>query len=556
MIILSSPQEDFLEIVYNTLQKLGIHQTKVILPTVACCIKLQQIIVEKSPNFAAILPQIVPIMNVGIEGDSIYEAPSADLQLISKLEQKIIITNMVIEEDTSISISEALDLSSYIIKLFEELSEYELDINDFIFKPISLQENDIWHELADHWKDRSSFLEKIYRRWQQYLASNKRIDFSRYKQNMLAQEIESAKQEKYKIILAGIFPKGNILEKLADIIANSKNSCLILPPIEKFTQNINKTHYFYNPNLLLEKYHLTPKSISKRSNKGDNYIFENMREEAEFIFLEIQQLLQANDNAKISIICRNDELIKSIENRLDSASIPHINLQGYKIGKTKPYEFFIQIAESFEDNGTINSEKFIHLLKSVFLYSKESRDFEINLRKNHQALENDILTELSGFKPNIKAHIAIAEKLAPEIWQSNEGRILSDFLFELLQINFDFNLNYETYFDFIKAISKDHKYHMSISNQKVIFTTLENADLCGDQNIIIADFNEDSIPGKVSLDPWMSPKMRENVGLSDLSEKIGIDWYHYKNLLYRGNVINTRSLKKNGSSTIASRFLY
>ncbi len=84
---------------------------------------------------------------------------------------------------------------------------------------------------------------------------------------------------------------------------------------------------------------------------------------------------------------------------------------------------------------------------------------------------------------------------------------------------------------------------------------LEDADLCSYQYVICADLNEDSIPGKLEIDPWMNSKMRENLGLRDKAEKMGIDWYHFKNLLHRKYLYFTRSEKKNGTETHASRFL-
>lgn len=557
MIILPHPSKNFLEEVYAVINKNQHRNFKIILPTVACCIRLQQILVEKSPNQAAILPQIVPVINVGIEGDSIYEIPTAHIEPISRLEQRILLCEMIIAEDKSISIAESLDLSVYIMKLFDELADSVLDINDLKTKPISFQQEEIMHELADHWKERISFLENIYKKWQDLLAAKDRIDFAAYKQNMLLKEIESAEQKKYPLIIAGIFPKGPLLEKLADIVSGSNESYLILPPMAKAKDNFEsyKTHHFHQAGIAIEKYKLDP-NAGEIAGKIKQIESDNIRQESEQICNIVSDWIKQNEDAKIAVICRNKELINIVENKLSNLQIGHINLAGYSITHTKPYEFFISLIESLEKENELNLEKFIIALKSKFLYGIEARNFEVHLRKNHELLEAEIITDIHKMKPSLKSHIEIAEKLAPEIWQSIEGRILSDFLYELIQIETKLDMGLEEYVDFIKNISKGVKYHKNVSDQNVFFTNMEDADLCGYEYIICADMNEDSIPGKVSLDPWMSPKMRENVGLTDLSEKIGIDWYHFKNLLYRNNIVATRSLKKHGTITQSSRFLY
>lgn len=316
-----------------------------------------------------------------------------------------------------------------------------------------------------------------------------------------------------------------------------------------------KNHYCYQANEAMQKYKITLNSESDGKNIKHIEV-ENIREESVEICEIIQAWLKNDKDTKIAVICRNKELINILENKLSQTEIGHVNLAGYNITNTKPYEFFISLIESLEKEKNLDLEKFIILLKSKFLYGIEARKFEHHLRKNHEILESKIIEDINEIKPSLKSHIEIAEKLAPDIWQSIEGRILSDFLYELIQIEPNIKMSLEDYVDFIKTMSKGVKYHKNVSDQNIFFTNLEDADLCGYEYVICTDMNEDSIPGKVSLDPWMSPKMRENVGLTDLSEKIGIDWYHFKNLLYRNNVIATRSLKKHGTITQSSRFLY
>lgn len=560
MIISSQINENFLEIISDIISKNEGDDFKIILPTVASCIKLQQIIVEKSPNLAAILPQIVPVINVGIEGDDIYEVPNAHIEPISRLEQKLLLCNIIMEEDNSIRIAEALDLAKYVIRLFDELVESDLAI-DSLTQKLLFDEEGILNDLADHWQIRAGFLEKIYKRWKEIQSQKYRIDFASYKRNMMLMEIESARKEKYNLILGGIFPNSPLLIELADIIAKSDNSYLILPVI--FAHNNKnrigfRTHYSYQSSIAAEKYNITlaQKIPAYKEENIEYFNAENIRIESEQIAIKAKNWINADKHIQIAIICKNKDIISLTENMLDKYELGHVNLSGYDISKTKPYEFFISLIESLEIEGKIDIERFIILLKSKFLFSEENREFEYALRKNGELLDNELIGQIQSLKPQLAPHIELAQILAPEIWQSMEGRIFSDFLYELIQINLDFKMDLNEYIDFIKTISLNVRYHKNITKQNIFFTNLEDANLCGYNYIICSDMNEDSIPGNISLDPWMSPKMRENVGLSDMSERIGIDWYHFRNLLYRKQLYITRSLKKHGTQTQPSRFLY
>ncbi|MGV2432141.1 MAG UNVERIFIED_CONTAM: hypothetical protein LVQ98_01825 [Rickettsiaceae bacterium] len=126
MIITTHPRENYLNFVSQVIAEENSENIKIILPTVSACLKLQQIIVDQSPNNACILPKIVPILNIGIESENIYQIPTNYLEPISRLEERIIITNIMMKEDSSLKMKEGLDLANHIIKLFDELVDANL----------------------------------------------------------------------------------------------------------------------------------------------------------------------------------------------------------------------------------------------------------------------------------------------------------------------------------------------------------------------------------------------------------------------------------------------
>jgi inactivated superfamily I helicase len=367
------------------------------------------------------------------------------------------------------------------------------------------------------------------------------------------------------------------MKELASFLALSKNSYFIPPPmdislIEEYKNATSKTHYYYQLNLILDNFSISFSSSDVRNNlysigsrvkpeNNDKYIDEhyatatNFRIESELIIDKISTWLKEDKTAQIAIICKNNDLINMCSNLLNSQGVAYININGYNIGKTKAFEFLILLIESYDAKHGVNIEKFIILLKTHYLFSDTARQFELELRKNGEAGASKIMEEIKITTVSIKSYIALAEKLIPTLWQSIEGKSLSDFLYEVLQIENIEEYAKENIVDFLKSVSSGARYHKNIESEQVIFMSLEDADIGFYNHVIIADMNEGSIPSKISLDPWMNNKIRENLGLLDMSEKIGIEWYHFKNLLGRKKIYITRSEKKNSTITTPSRFL-
>ncbi len=581
MIITINSQGYYLESIANIISTLDQSRLKIIMPTTASCIRLQNILVKNSPNKSCILPNIAPIINIGIGSEDIYDIPSELIEPMSSLHQRILLSKIIQREDSNITFSGALDLSSHIMRLFSELTEHEISIDDLDNESLT----DTLYDVADHWRYRTEFLKKIYDTWQKTLADYRKIDLSQYRKNILKLEIEAAKKNIYTQVLVGLFPNNPLMKELVEILVASKDSYFIPPPLdisklEEYKNTISKTHYYYQLGKLSSlpgMCNMTKQSImdwqvlAKATPHNEVYsTANNLREESDLITNKISSWLKEDSEAQIAIICKNNELINICHNLLNSQGISCININGYNLSKTKPFEFLILLIESYDTKHEVNLEKFITLLKTHYLFSEEAREFELNLRKSSNSIiassskatmkqssstYMDCFASLAMTNTSLKSYIALAEKLAPDIWSSLEGRCLSDFLYELLQIEDIEEYAKDNLVDFIKSVASGARFHKNIESEKVLFMGLEDASIGGYEYIIFADMNEGSIPTKISLDPWMNNKMRENLGLMDMSEKIGIEWYYFKNLLSRKKIYMTRSRKKNGSETLESRFI-
>jgi ATP-dependent helicase/nuclease subunit B len=74
--------------------------------------------------------------------------------------------------------------------------------------------------------------------------------------------------------------------------------------------------------------------------------------------------------------------------------------------------------------------------------------------------------------------------------------------------------------------------------------------------MILAGLNEGVWPAPTIEDPFLSRKMREELGLPSLDQRIGLAAHDFAQLANAPNVILTRALRRDGAPTLASRWLW
>lgn len=92
--------------------------------------------------------------------------------------------------------------------------------------------------------------------------------------------------------------------------------------------------------------------------------------------------------------------------------------------------------------------------------------------------------------------------------------------------------------------------HPRIAIYGLIEARLQQADL-----LILGGLNEGSWPQAAGADPWLSPRVRRELGLADPERRVGLAAHDLASALGAGDVLLTRSVRDARSATIASRFL-
>ena len=574
MIKTIDPSEQYLEHVAQALESYDdISNVKVILPSVASCLKLQHILILKSQNGACFLPQIVPIINIGVGSEGVYNIPKESIEPISFLEQKILIAEIIRKKQPDLTISQSLALSNHIIRLFDELVTHEIELPE-LYKASAMND-------AEHWQYMLGFLLEIHAKWLDIQGVLQKTDMAGYRQNMLALTIEEAKAGA-SIIMAGIIPRGKSVKNLADILAQSSQSILLLPQMDNnaLQSNVPATSKFYVQSICADWLKNSSAVAMPNNRNAIQETAPNLLSEAKLIAAKAKTWL-AEGAANIAIVTQNSNLIEMLSNLLNASDIENININGYRLSQTKQYEFFMLLIKAFDSSHGLNLENLISLLKSPYLYSEDIVEFEYKLRKKQVSSDEELVKILMddtivipakaggqiikrldpsfhGYNKSLAQmltmHINLAEELVPAIWNGDEGKVFAELLYDLLQVENLPECSIKDYIEFLEQTISGARYFKNLAKQPVLFMNLEDASLGGYEYVICADMNEGSMPQSVPHDPWMNTQMRLSIGLPDTSENIGISWYYFSNLLHRKHVYLTRSSKVGGQEAVASRF--
>lgn len=91
--------------------------------------------------------------------------------------------------------------------------------------------------------------------------------------------------------------------------------------------------------------------------------------------------------------------------------------------------------------------------------------------------------------------------------------------------------------------------HPRIAIYGLLEARLQQADL-----MVLSGLNEGSWPGIPAPDPWLAPRIRQELGLPGTEQRIGLAAHDFASALGAPEVVVTRSRKSGGSPAVASRF--
>lgn len=176
-----------------------------------------------------------------------------------------------------------------------------------------------------------------------------------------------------------------------------------------------------------------------------------------------------------------------------------------------------------------------------------------------EAFETAFAKPRASFADLLAAIRALLETLGGEaVWAGPAGRCAAD-LFADLESRAPVGPTDFTPDDLLpllrqllgeQAIRPPQGGHPRISIYGLIEARLQQADL-----LVLGGLNEGSWPAATGADPWLSPRVRRELGLADPERRVGLAAHDLASALGAGEVLLTRSTRDARSATIASRFV-
>lgn len=559
----------------------SLNSIKIIVPNTITCSSLQQLFLHKAENGATLLPNIMPLSAIASESDASYKIPAESIEVISYLEQKLLLIDIILKyqgfNSKRLSLLQASYLSDQLIRLFYEISEADVDIT----KLPGIIEIDG----AAHWIVTTDFLLYAHDLWKEAIRNNGKIDAISHQKAMF--EIEE-QENKSITIMVGVVSDAKFIKQFIKHLSMSDKGVVILPPFNpaELSHELLPISPLYNIKEMIDYLGVSVSElkcldVGQKNISAPNVQYlkvNNFMEEAELVAL---LSLDARPDDKVAIVSNNRDLVNLCEISLNKYGRHLQNMHGRPLLLTKSVDFILLVAEValLKD---IN--KFIALIKTPFLLSDMVYRFEIDILRRpiddikqlieivdfteHEEMRvwfkslwdvliilHDFQDKKSKFIDIVDAHVKVVNLLAPDLWQGEEGEAISEFFREIIEAgsNLEF-IETEFYPDLIRQLISPAKFFPKM-NSNIVAISPRDAALLNYDRMIIMDCNEGSFPRDKMVDPWMNDKMRSSVGLSVGDKAIGLSHYYFSLLVQKKEVYITRALSPKSGDNIESRFL-
>lgn len=168
----------------------------------------------------------------------------------------------------------------------------------------------------------------------------------------------------------------------------------------------------------------------------------------------------------------------------------------------------------------------------------------------------------TGGDQDLSAMLAVLRDVAgivtgDQVWAGHQGRALSDLFAEMERAAPAGPQRVEAAAlpDLLRrlleaqAVRPPQGGHPRIAIYGLLEARLQQADL-----MILAGLNEGTWPGLPSPDPWLAPRIRQELGLPGLEQRIGLSAHDFASALGAPDVVISRSRRSGSAPAIASRF--
>ncbi|MEZ5656053.1 MAG: double-strand break repair protein AddB [Sphingobium sp.] len=151
----------------------------------------------------------------------------------------------------------------------------------------------------------------------------------------------------------------------------------------------------------------------------------------------------------------------------------------------------------------------------------------------------------------------LGELTGQQIWAGNDGRALSDLFAEIESaapagprlVEVQALPDLLTHILEQVAVRPVYGGHPRVAIYGLLEARLQQADL-----MILSGLNEGTWPGLPAPDPWLAPRIRQELGLPGLEQRIGLSAHDFSSALGAPEVVITRSRRSGNAPAIASRF--
>ena len=192
-------------------------------------------------------------------------------------------------------------------------------------------------------------------------------------------------------------------------------------------------------------------------------------------------------------------------------------------------------------------------------------DFVNQLQQASSAMVKLVKLKQVDFSKLLVAHLDFAETMAKtptvsgvdHLWRGDEGFKISNSFCELLNYSHHINeISPNSYLNLLEKLYAGMVYRPRYGRHpRLAILSPTESRFYHQDTIIIGGLNEGVWPEYVKADPWLSRKMRQELGLPELEQKIGQLGFDFYFLCAAKQVFLTRANKQSGAQTVPSRWL-
>jgi ATP-dependent helicase/nuclease subunit B len=584
----------------------------VILPTQRGCLALSKAFIDATPTGCRILPRIMALADIEEGADLPGYLPPEILPPAMPAWQRLgLLSQLVLafEKQHTNSVANpagAIRLAQELMRLVDEVETTGLNLADL--KTL------VDADYAAHWQLTLDFLKILTDLWPPILAQAGYIEPAA-RRRLILEQITTHWRPAYPVILAGTTGSRPATALLAKSILSFGNGNVVLPGVDFAAHNgeiLPPTHPQYTLSCFISQLGKpalwpgcdpVPSSRASFLSQAMTAIpDENWRiswqaaktvtatlqaieassilEEARQIALIMRYELETPGQV-IAFVTPDAELTRRVQAALGRWGL-HANLSGGLPLIQSVVGRFLLLSSQLTDDMT--AADLLALLKHPLTQKGrdrlnhliEARQFETKvlrgLNPTHpQKLPfpghemGTPLLALGDGKPHafadfLKIHKEVAEALVGDndlLWGEEDGQVATDFWQALQDQAASFPpLTARDYPGVLRNLMAQEVVRdvQGIGSRLLILGALEARLLQADV-VILGGLNEGTWPGAAADDPWLSRPMRISFGLPPLERKIGLSAHDFCTAMSVQKIYMTRALRRNGSPTLASRWI-